>query len=353
MIKKRMKILFIGFGNVAKEMARIFTERKLYPALDISPEVIGIFTKRHGGLENSSGICLDTVLTELRQNDRLAADERELSPLTPLEAAEKLDYDVLVELSSLSISGKGEPAVSHIRAALKRGKSVASANKGPVGFHYRELRDLAEENGALYLFESAVMDGAPVFNFCRRCMKGATITGFSGILNGTTNFILSHMEKGGSLEEGIKLAQEAGIAEADPSMDIDGWDPAAKTAALANVLMDSDITPLDVAREGIRSVTPEMAQEAVRRGMRLKLICRGSREGNTVRASVEVEEVSREDIFCLVSHYGSALRIESDLMNPNTIVQECPDLLDTAYGVIEDLITIRDHLDTHSRLPLK
>ena len=238
-----MKILFIGFGNVAKEMARIFTERKLYPALDISPEVIGIFTKRHGGLENSSGICLDTVLTELRQNDRLAADERELSPLTPLEAAEKLDYDVLVELSSLSISGKGEPAVSHIRAALKRGKSVASANKGPVGFHYRELRDLAEENGALYLFESAVMDGAPVFNFCRRCMKGATITGFSGILNGTTNFILSHMEKGGSLEEGIKLAQEAGIAEADPSMDIDGWDPAAKTAALANVLMDSDITP--------------------------------------------------------------------------------------------------------------
>ncbi len=343
-----MKILFIGFGNVAKEMARIFTEKNLYPALDISPEVIGIFTGRHGGLENSEGIGLNTVLAELRQNNRLAADESELSPLTPLEAAEKLDYDVLVELSALSIRGRGEPAASHIRAALKRGKSVASANKGPVSFRYGELRDLAEKNGALYLFESAVMDGAPLFSLCRRCMKGATVRGFSGILNGTTNFILSHMEEGGSLEEGIKTAQEAGIAEADPSMDVDGWDPAAKAAALANVLMGSDITPLDVEREGIRSVTPEMAQDAVRRGMRLKLICRGSREGNTVRTSVRVEEVSRDDIFCLISHYGSAVRIESDLMHPNTIVQECPDLLDTAYGVIEDLITIRDHIKSRN-----
>ncbi len=339
-----MKILFIGFGNVAKEMARIFTERRLYPSLDISPEVIGIFTGRHGGLENSRGLDIKRVLEELKMNGRLVSDEKELSGLTPLQAAETLEYDVLVELSALSITGKGEPAASHIRAALKRGKSVASANKGPVSFCYRELKSLAEKNGALYLFESSVMDGAPLFNFCRRCMKGAEVKGFSGILNGTTNFILSHMEKGGSLEEGIKTAQKAGIAEADPSMDVDGWDPAAKTAALANVLMDADINPLNVEREGIRAVTPEMAQDAVNRGFRLKLICRGSREGSVVRASVRVEEVSRDDVFCLISHYGSAVRIESDLMHPNTIVQECPDLLDTAYGVIEDLLTIREHL---------
>ena len=175
-------------------------------------------------------------------------------------------------------------------------------------------------------------------------MKGATINGFSGILNGTTNFILSHMEKGGSLEEGIKMAQEAGIAEADPPMDVDGWDPSAKAAALANVLMGGNITPLDVERDGIRAVTPDMAQDAVKRGMRLKLLCRGWKDGNNVHASVRVEEVSRDDVFCLISHYGSAVRIESDLMHPNIIVQDCPDLLDTAYGVIEDLITIRDSL---------
>lgn len=342
-----MKILFIGFGNVAKEMARIFMKKDLYPALDISPEVIGIFTGRHGGLENKEGIDLNSVLKELEQTNRLTADESKLSPLTPLEAAENLDYDVLVELSALSIERKGEPAASHVRAALRRGKSVASANKGPVSFSYGELRDLAEMNGALYLFESAVMDGAPVFNFCSRCMKGAAVRGFSGILNGTTNFILSHMEKGGSMEDGIRIAQEAGIAEADPSMDIDGWDPAAKAAALANVLMGADITPLEVEREGIRAITPEMAQDALRRGTRLKLICRGSRDGNQVRTSVRVEEIKKDDIFCLISHYGSAVRIESDLMHPNTIVQECPDLLDTAYGVIEDLITIGDHLNRY------
>ena len=337
-----MKILFIGFGNVAKEMGRIFIERDLYPALDFKPVVVGIFTGRHGGLEKKEGIELKEVLNELRLNNRLTADEKELSSLTPLEAAKTLDYDVLVELSALSIEGRGEPAASHISTALMRGKSVASANKGPVSFHYRELKELAEKNGALYLFESAVMDGTPLFNFCSCCMKGASVKGFSGILNGTTNFILSHMEKGGSLEEGIKMAQEAGIAEADPSMDVDGWDPSAKAAALANVLMGADMTPFDVDREGIRTVTTEMAKDAVKRNMRLKLICRGWKEGDAVHASVKVEEVSRDDVFCLISHYGSAVRIESDLMHPNTIVQECPDLLDTAYGVIEDLITIRD-----------
>ncbi len=340
-----MKILFIGFGNVAKEMARIFIESDLYPALNLKPAVIGIFTGRHGGLENKEGLDLKKVLDELSLNDRLTADEDMLSSLTPLEAAKRLDYDVLVELSALSIEGRGEPAVSHIRAALERGRSVASANKGPVSFNYRELKELAGKNGALYLFESSVMDGAPLFNFCSRCMKGASVKGFSGILNGTTNFILSHMEKGGSLEEGIKMAQEAGIAEADPSMDIDGWDPSAKAAALANVLMGADITPLDVDREGIRAVTPQMAQDAVKRNMRLKLICRGWKEGNAVHTSVKVEEVSRDDVFCLISHYGSAVRIESDLMHPNTIVQESPDLLDTAFGVIEDLLTIRDSLN--------
>ncbi len=336
-----MRILFIGFGNVAKEMARIFTNRQFYPKLDFSPTVVGIFTGRHGGIENSIGIDLSEVLMNLEKFNMLTADGKGLSVLSPLEAAKTLDYDVLVELSALCIEEKGEPAASHIRAALRRGKSVASANKGPVSFAYRELKELADKNNAKYLFESAVMDGAPVFNFVERCMKGAAVTGFSGILNGTTNFILSFMEQGGTLEDGIVKAQKAGIAEADPSMDVDGWDPAAKAAALANVLMGADVTPFDVEREGIRSITPRAAQEAVKRGKRLKLICRGWKDGNNIRTSVKVEEVSRDDIFALISHFGSAIRIESDLMHPNVIVQDCPDLIDTAFGVIEDLLTIK------------
>ncbi len=337
-----MKLLFIGFGNVAKEMARIFSERELYPNLTLAPTVVGIFTGRHGGIENPNGINLTAVLKNLKENGRLTRDGIGLSALTPLEAAKTLDYDVLVELSALSIKGRGEPAISHIRAALERGKSVASANKGPVSFAYRSLKELADKNNALYLFESAVMDGAPLFNLVSRCMKGASVKGFAGVLNGTTNFILSFMENGGTFADGVKKAQEEGIAEADPTMDTDGWDPAAKTAAIVNVLMGGAITPLDVDREGIASVTPKMAQDALARGRRLKLICRGETDCGNVKASVKVEEVDQDDIFSMISHFGSAVRIESDLMHPNTLVQENPRLIDTAFGVIEDLITISE-----------
>lgn len=335
-----MRVLFIGFGNVAKETARILTEKECYPGLDLDPVVVGIFTQRHGGIENTEGVDLKKILSNLKERNSLVGEENELSALTPLEAAQKLDYDVLVELSALSISGHGEPASSYIQAALERGKSVASANKGPVAFNYHKLKKLADDNGAEYLFESAVMDGAPVFNLVQRCMKGCLIKGFSGILNGTTNYILSYMEKGGTFEEGVKQAQAAGIAEADPTMDTDGWDPAAKTAAFANVFMNAHITPYDVERKGISDVTPEMCQDALKRGKRLKLMCRAQYIDGKIAASVKVEEVSKDDVMALISHFGAAIRIESDLMHPNTIIQDCPDLLDTAYGVIEDLISI-------------
>ena len=337
-----MRILFIGFGNVAKETARILNEKELYPGLDLAHIVVGIFTQRHGGVENTKGLNLKSVLNNLKERNSLVLEDHELSCLTPLEAAQKLDYDVLVELSALSISEKGEPASSYISAALERGKSVVSANKGPVAFNYHKLKKLADEKGAKYMFESAVMDGAPVFNLVQRCMKGCTIKGFSGILNGTTNYILSYMENGGTFEEGVRQAQEAGIAESDPTMDTDGWDPAAKTAAFANVFMDAEITPYDVQRSGISEVTPEMCQDALKRGKRLKLMCRAYNVDGKIMASVKVEEVNKDDVMALISHFGAAIRIESDLMHPNTIIQDRPDLLDTAYGVIEDLISILD-----------
>ncbi len=337
-----MRILFIGFGNVAKETARILVEKELYPRLELDPTIVGVFTQRHGGVENTDGIDIKSLLNNLKERNSLVFKEKELSSLSSLEAAQKLDYDVLVELSALSISGHGEPASSYIRAALERGKSVVSANKGPVAFHYHELKKLADENGAKYMFESAVMDGAPVFNLVQRCMKGCTISGFSGILNGTTNYILSFMENGGTFEEGVKHAQEAGIAEADPTMDTDGWDPAAKTAAFANVLMDADITPFDVDRSGISQITPGMCQCALKRGNRLKLMCRAEKKEGKFSASVKVEEVSKDDVMALISHFGAAIRIESDLMHPNTLIQDCPDLLDTAYGVIEGLIALSE-----------
>lgn len=338
-----MRILFVGFGNVARKVVEILTlEREDFPGLAaLDPEAVGVFTRTRGALVCPGGLDLTSLIEELEGQGHFRQENPHFSGMSPLEACRTLDYDVLVELSTLSIREHGEPARSHIRAALERGRHVVTANKGPVGFAFRELEGLAAEKGCRFLFESAVMDGAPVFNLARSSLKGARVTGFSGILNGTTNYVLARMEKGESLQTGVRGAVEAGIAEADPSHDIEGWDAAAKTAALANVLMGADTTPLEVEREGISGVTPERIVRALEKGMRLKLICRGWREGEQVRTRVGVEEVSREDPFALVSHFGAALRLETDLMHPVVITQESPDLYDTAYGVLNDLMELK------------
>ncbi len=337
-----MRLLFVGFGNVARKTAEILSvERERFPGVaNLKTEVVGVFTRTRGALASEGGLNLPALLEVLDREGGFAKEDPDFTSLSPLEACEMLDYDVLVELSPLSIKGHGEPALSYIRTALKRGCHVVTANKGPVSFALRELQELAAEKGCRFLFESSVMDGAPLFNLARSSLKGARVTGFSGILNGTTNYVLARMEKGDSLQVAICGAVEAGIAEADPSHDIEGWDAAAKTAALANVLMGSEINPLQVERQGISDVTSVEIAYALEKGMRLKLICRGWREEERVRARVSVEEVPNSDPFALVSHFGAVLRIETDLMHPVVVTQEGPDLYDTAYGVLNDLMEL-------------
>ena len=332
------KVLMIGFGSVAKELAKMVLEyRERLDAYGFDFVPVAIFTKTRGNILDEDGIDLEKTLGDLEKNGRFTTPQAEM---TPLEACETLNYDVLVELSPLSIEGCGEPAISHIEAALARGCSAVTANKGPVAFAYPKLAELAAANGASFLFESTVMDGAPVFNMVARCMKGGKITGFSGVLNSTTNYILGRMEEGATLQEATNEAIRAGIAEADPSNDIDGWDAAAKVSALARVLMNADISPLDVERSGIRHVTNGVVEDAKRRGKRLKLICRATREGSSVRASVGMEEFDREHIIGSLSAFDSALCLESDVMVPNYIVQKSSTPRDTAFGVLEDLLSI-------------
>jgi len=338
-----MKALFIGFGNVGRKVASILArEREKFPNLkDLRIEPVGIVTRSKGSLADPEGLDFNEALSMMEELGRFDPDSPAYSKLQSLEAAECVDYDVLVELSTLSIEGHGEPATSHIRTALSRGKHVVSANKGPVAFSYSELFRLAKEKGCRFLHETTVMDGAPVFNLARCTLKGCTVTGVEGILNSTTNFVLTQMERGVSLEDAVREAQRIGVAEADPSHDLEGWDAAAKTAALANVLMNAGITPFDVIRSGISGVTPEEVANAVAKGGHLKLICRAKPEGGSVRATVAVEEVEGYHHFAAVSGVGAVLRIETDIMSPILVTQEDPTLYDTAYGVLDDLLTLQ------------
>jgi homoserine dehydrogenase len=251
-----------------------------------------------------------------------------------------LDYDVLVELSTLSIAGRGEPAIFHVRTALERGRHAVTANKGPAAFAYRELAGLAQKNGVRFLFESAVMDGAPVFSLQKHALRGCRVTGISGILNTTTNFVISRLELGETMSSAVKTAQELGFAEADPSLDLEGWDAAAKTAILANVFLAADITPLQVERQGISDLTSEKTARAMAAGLRWKLICRAEFENGKVRAKVAPEAIAADHLFASVSGKGAALRLETDMMGPFWIIQENPGLNDTAAGVLFDLLTV-------------
>jgi homoserine dehydrogenase len=248
--------------------------------------------------------------------------------------------DVLFEATSLNVND-GQPAVTHIRAALNHGAHAITANKGPIVHAYRELRDLAAARGKKFLFESTVMDGVPIFSFFHQ-MPTVQLRGFHGILNSTTNVILSEMENGLTFDAALKEAQALGIAETDATHDIDGWDGAVKTAALITVLMDIPIRLEDIDRDGIRHLTPQALRNARRDGWPFKLVCRAQRVGQGETASVEAtvmpEKVLATSPMAKITGASSYIYFETDIFPGLAITEENPGLYATAYGMLADFV---------------
>jgi len=348
-----LRLLLVGFGRVGRVLAEILVDRDSYPALAARPEVdgirvVGITTGSRGALADPAGIDLGSALTAVGDGGRFTPEHPAWSELGTAEAVASLDYDVLVELSPLSVAGRGEPALGWVRTALDRGRHVVSANKGPVAWGYRELAALAAERGVSFLFESTVMDGAPVFNLARHCLPGVTVERVEGVLNSTTNVILGAMDEGLSFEAALGQAREAGVVEADPEDDLAGWDAAVKLACLANVLMGGSLEPEDVERTDVREIAPERLAAARGRGRRLKLVARaewqGGGEGGSsearIRATINAVELPLEDPLAQVAGTSSALRLVTDLPGRLVMVEEAPDLRTTAYGVLADLLDL-------------
>ena len=244
--------------------------------------------------------------------------------------------DVLFEATSLNVE-TGQPAVDHIRAAFEHGAHAITANKGPIVYAYRELRDLAKARGKKFLFESTVMDGVPIFSLFEQ-MPTVHVQGFHGILNSTTNVILGEMEEGLTFDEALGKAQALGIAETDATHDIDGWDAAVKTAALITVLMDIPVRLEDIEREGIRDLTPQALRNARRDGWPFKLVCRAQRVGNVVEATVGPEKVLSTSPMGKITGSSSYLHFETDIFPGLAVTEENPGLYATAYGLLADFV---------------
>lgn len=244
--------------------------------------------------------------------------------------------DAAVELTTLNPS-TGEPAISHVRAAFARGMHVVTANKGPIAHAYAALRDEACRVGVAFRFESAVMDGAPVFNLWRHTMPGVKVLGFTGVLNSTSKVVIETMERGGSFEDGLAMARQMGITEADGAFDVEGWDSAAKTAALANVLMDARTTPQEVSTRGISRLTPERMAEIGAEGKTVRLVSRGKRTGSSISLRVRAEVLEKGDLLACTPGTSNLLLFHTDLMGTFGTVSIDPAVEQTAYGVFSDL----------------
>jgi homoserine dehydrogenase len=299
MSQPELTLVLIGFGNVARRFVRLLGETA--DRLDFTAKVVGIATRHHGSVVDPAGIDVRRAVTtvEARQSlDRLDPAPRQRSGIDVIRQVADVMADdaadgrlVCLETTVLDID-RGEPAVSHVRAALEGQAHLVSANKGPAAFAFHELEALAESVDRAFLFEGAVMDGVPVFNLVRETMPAITIEGFRGVINTTCNFILSELERGVEFDRALADMQARGIAEADPTLDLDGWDAAAKTAALVNVLMGGVMTRRHRARRA-RSEKPQQADPPGRLGVAARRQGQGPRRAGAARSRRSARRAGR------------------------------------------------------------
>jgi homoserine dehydrogenase len=327
-------LCLLGFGNVGRELVKLIERKRedLRARYDLELRIAGIATGRHGIVMSRDGIDARAALDDW---DRLT----HASPIVPdaLTLIRECGAQATIELTPID-RDTGRPAIDHIEAALSAGQHAISANKGPLAHAYRRLRDLAARKRRAFLFEATVMDGFPIFNLYRECLPATNVLGFRGVLNSTTNLILTKMEEGMSFDDAVRHAQDIGIAETDPSNDIDGWDSAVKVSVLCNVMMDADIRPQQVERTGIRDVTIEQIRDAHSRGRKIRLMCSADRREGRLAVRVAPEQVGPDDIAYRLHGTTSTLSIRTDTLNQLTLLETAPTPAQTAFGVLADIV---------------
>jgi len=334
-------LAFIGFGNVGRGLADLLLEKRdtLRKQYDLEYRVVAISDINAGSIMDENGL-------DLRAAVRLADSKTSLEGmpggarkgLSALETITESGANTIVEVTWTNLTD-GEPGYSHIKTALSNRKNVVTTNKGPIALYYRELSRLAHDNNAKLKFKGTVLSGTPAHNLFDGALAGCSVSAIRGILNGTSNFILTEMEKGCSYAEALRDAQRLRYAEADPTLDVEGGDAAAKITILANALMGANLKPDSVDRKGISSVTPAEIQRARERGERIKLIAKASKMGNAVLAEVSRIPVPVSDPLANIAGVTNALTFDTDCLGSITVVGPGAGRRATGYALLTDLIS--------------
>jgi homoserine dehydrogenase len=330
----------IGFGNVGQGMVKILLERDGFfgEFYDVEFSVVAVCDLRLGSVYDGHGLPLDKLLSAATEGDLTSVPAREQG-WTVEKTIAQADFDTLVEASFTDLQ-TGDPATSYIRQALRAGKHVVTTNKGPIALHLLELVDLAEENDVWMAFEGTVMSGTPALALAQDLLFTADVRRVQGILNGTTNYILTQMEDGQSYEQALAEAQSLGYAESDPTGDVEGFDSAGKVVILGNLLMGADLRMADVDRSGITQLTIADIEQAKSENCRWKLIGTVEMQGENVIASVRPTKVPLTHPLAAVSGATNAITYTTELLGEVTLIGPGAGRVETGYALLKDLLAI-------------
>lgn len=335
------RLAIIGFGNVGQGFTQILRDEgtELAQQHGARFQIVAVCDLLKGSVHDPAGldpaVLLDSIAATSKL-DRISAPDRGWNAI---ETIERSQADAVIELSYTDLK-TGEPAISHLRRALELGKHVVTTNKGPIALKYPELKAIAERNKAEIGAEGTVMSGTPSLRMAQELLAAARIRQIQGIVNGTTNYILTQMEAGATYADALKDAQAKGYAEADPTGDVEGFDAAGKVVIMANLLMGQSLTLADVDRKGITTLTPDDIAQAKAVGERWKLIGRVEAIENKIAASVQPTRLPIHHPLASVSGATNAITFSTDLLGDVTLVGPGAGRIETGYAIISDLLAI-------------
>jgi homoserine dehydrogenase len=337
-----IRVAMIGFGTVGSNFARVLYEKRkmLKDRYGLECEIVAVSDIKRGSVYDPKGLDIAELLRLIKETNKIEGYKGGKKGMDSLKTIHETNADVVVEAAWTNLE-TGEPGLTHIKEALKAKKHVITSNKGPIALAYPELKKLADENGVQIRFECTVMSGTPTIMLGMDGLAGHVINSFRGILNGTTNYILTNMEKGGAYADILKEAQKLGYAEIEPSGDVEGWDAVGKTVILANSVMGAKLKVAEVEREGITKIALKDIEAAKKQGKRIKLIAHAWREGDKVKAKVSPELVDFTDPLASVSGTTNALTFETDGLGSVTIIGKGAGGIETGHGVLSDLLAIQ------------
>lgn len=337
----KFRLALLGFGRVAQGLAEILVKKRdqLKRDFGFEYEIVAVADIVKGSVTSKSGVDLKRLLFLAREKGSLTEYPEGATGLSSIETIKEANADVLVEATWTNLKD-GEPGLTHIRTALNEGLHVVTTSKGPIALAYHELAALARRKRRHLRFEGTVLSGTPTINLATEALAGSTINSIRGILNGTTNYILSEMESGRTYDEALKMAQELGYAESDPSGDLEAWDPAAKITILANVLVGGKIKLTEVRREGISRITPDDVRDARSTERRIKLVARAYEDRGEVKAHVVPERLPVTDLLSHVSGVLNAVILSTDVQPDIAIIGPGAGAASAGYALLSDLLAL-------------